>query len=274
MPVDDNTPAPSRRPGTTEPTGAAGPVPDAGRAGPRTLAAALLAGRGVAAIARASGTDIADSYHVLTLETRHDGDPAARLAPVDARALADTFAAVLPGPALAHIDTTGPTILAPADTVTRGELDTAIECLGRTLGARPSVLVAVAPPADIPEVAAHSRELLTIVRRLGLPPGFYHSDDLALEYQLTRPGPARDQLVTLLDPLVAHPELVHTLRTHIANNLNRQRTARALHIHPNTVDYRLKRIGTLTGFDANEAPGLWYLRSALVASGYAAGDAD
>ncbi|WP_280381795.1 helix-turn-helix domain-containing protein, partial [Nocardia wallacei] len=48
----------------------------------------------------------------------------------------------------------------------------------------------------------------------------------------------------------------------------RQRTARLLHVHTNTVDYRLKRIGQLTGFDPTQASGLWYLRSALVARTY------
>ncbi|NEW36894.1 PucR family transcriptional regulator, partial [Nocardia cyriacigeorgica] len=44
-----------------------------------------------------------------------------------------------------------------------------------------------------------------------------------------------------------------------------QRTARILHVHPNTVDYRLRRIGRLTGLDLSPTEGLWYLRSALVA---------
>ncbi|RDI42463.1 PucR family transcriptional regulator, partial [Nocardia mexicana] len=73
---------------------------------------------------------------------------------------------------------------------------------------------------------------------------------------------------SLLDPLDHHPELLDTLQTHIAHNLNRQRTARLLHVHTNTVDYRLKRIGQLTGFDPTQASGLWYLRSALVARSY------
>ncbi|MFQ6397498.1 helix-turn-helix domain-containing protein [Nocardia sp. KC 131] len=41
-----------------------------------------------------------------------------------------------------------------------------------------------------------------------------------------------------------------------------------LHIHTNTVDYRLKRIGQITGHNATEGMGLWYLRSALNARGF------
>jgi DNA-binding PucR family transcriptional regulator len=65
-----------------------------------------------------------------------------------------------------------------------------------------------------------------------------------------------------------HPELLETMQVHIAHNLNRQRTARLLNVHINTVDYRLKRIGQLTGFDSTQASGLWHPRSALVAHTY------
>ncbi|WP_174189768.1 PucR family transcriptional regulator, partial [Nocardia barduliensis] len=82
------------------------------------------------------------------------------------------------------------------------------------------------------------------------------------------PGPAREHLGSLLDPLDEHPELLETLQVHIAHNLNRGRTARLLHVHTNTVDYRLKRIAQLTGFDPTMASGLWHLRSALVARTY------
>ena len=64
---------------------------------------------------------------------------------------------------------------------------------------------------------------------------------------------------------IAHPELMETLEGYIATNLNRRVTARTLYVHTNTVDYRLKRITHLTGFDPTQATGLWSLRSALVA---------
>ncbi|MFE9789665.1 helix-turn-helix domain-containing protein [Nocardia salmonicida] len=84
--------------------------------------------------------------------------------------------------------------------------------------------------------------MLDIVRRLHRPPGLYHFDDLAIEYQLTRPGPGRDRFETALDAVSTDPELAATLRTHINNGLNRRLTAPEMHIHQNTVDYRLKRI--------------------------------
>ncbi|OPX10391.1 GAF domain-containing protein [Mycobacterium sp. AT1] len=52
----------------------------------------------------------------------------------------------------------------------------------------------------------------------------------------------------LLDYDAVHrTDLVHTLRTHFACKLDRSRTAGALHIHPNTVTQRLRRIEQLCG---------------------------
>ncbi|MBF6194268.1 helix-turn-helix domain-containing protein [Nocardia implantans] len=93
-------------------------------------------------------------------------------------------------------------------------------------------------------------------------------EDLALECQLTRPGPGRDRLAALLDPLEGHPELFDTLREHIRNDFNRLRTSRTMYPHPNTVDHRLERIGRLTGSDTAVAHALYRLRAALIARTY------
>jgi len=47
-----------------------------------------------------------------------------------------------------------------------------------------------------------------------------------------------------------HGMLVRTLDTWFAHDGNSAATARALHIHRNTLDYRLRRIGEITGLDA------------------------
>ncbi|WP_280369910.1 PucR family transcriptional regulator, partial [Nocardia wallacei] len=166
------------------------------------------------------------------------------------------------------LSTDGGTLLLPHTE----ELDTLDELIAAlSLAARvPVTATVVTTETDaIPRAADQAHQLLDMVTRLDLEPGLYRFDDLALEYQLTRPGPGLDFLRALLVPLDQHPELLETLRTHIAHNLNRQKTARLLHVHTNTVDYRLKRIGSLTGFDPTHAAGLWYLRSALVARSYA-----
>nr|WP_232541847.1 helix-turn-helix domain-containing protein [Nocardia bovistercoris] len=86
-----------------------------------------------------------------------------------------------------------------------------------------------------------------------------------MEVQLSRPGPARDRLAAILDPLDDRPELLDLLRVHLSNNLNRQLTAEVFAIHPNTVDHRLERISRLTGRNPSSADDAFALRSALIA---------
>ncbi|WP_405182509.1 PucR family transcriptional regulator [Nocardia sp. NBC_01377] len=139
--------------------------------------------------------------------------------------------------------------------------------IGRLMDALHAVTATVS--ADrIPAAAGIAHELLDVARRLYGRPGLYRFDDLALEYQLTRPGPGRDRLTAVPDPLAAHPELPRTLRVHVRNDINRRLTARALHIHQNTVDHRLERIGVLVGLDSARPTSLWRLRAALVARSY------
>lgn len=77
---------------------------------------------------------------------------------------------------------------------------------------------------------------------LGKPPGRYGLADVLLEYQLTRPSAAREELACLLGPLERHPDLLSTVETYLRLGLDRRRTAAALHLHPNTVDYRVRPI--------------------------------
>jgi DNA-binding PucR family transcriptional regulator len=86
-----------------------------------------------------------------------------------------------------------------------------------------------------------------------------------LEYQLTRPSDAQSELGHLLDPLDRNPDLPHTLAVYLDHDLDRRSTAAALHVHPNTLDYRLRRIVELTGLDPSTSRGLQLLGAALAA---------
>ncbi|MBF6174446.1 helix-turn-helix domain-containing protein [Nocardia blacklockiae] len=239
-----------------------------------TLTSALLGGRPTSTMARESGIEIAERYHVLALAVPphpEESNPMLDGAVVARRKLRRVQAALatgLPGDtALSLLSVDGGTLLIPA-TDDGAELDRLVDTLSQAAQVPITATVVTADTHDIPSAADRAHQLLDMVHRLRLVRGLYRFDDLALEYQLTRPGPGREHLGTLLDPLDPHPELLDTLQRHISNNLNRQRTAHALHIHTNTVDYRLKRIATLTGCDPTQASGLWYLRSALVARSY------
>ncbi|MET7426522.1 helix-turn-helix domain-containing protein [Dactylosporangium sp. NPDC005555] len=114
------------------------------------------------------------------------------------------------------------------------------------------VLATAAPaasPAGIPAAAAEARDVMDLVTRIGHTSGLYHFDDVLVEYQLSRPGPGLHRLAAKLDPLLAHPYLLETLRSFVEHGHNRRQTAIDLHIHRNTLDYRLHRITTMTGLD-------------------------
>ncbi|MGW6421968.1 PucR family transcriptional regulator [Nocardia sp. NPDC055053] len=242
-----------------------------------TLTSALLAGQPTVTMARECGIAVADAYSVLALSIRrhpaHD-DPRVNAAVVARRTLRRVQAALAHhggDQVLSLLSVDGGTLLIPAELMDSDALDALLAALSRA--ARVDVTGALVPATteEIPSAAERAHELLDMVERLDCAPGLYRFGDLALEYQLTRPGPGRARLGELLAPLDNHPELFETLRVHIANNMNRRRTARLLHIHTNTVDYRLRRIAQLTGLDPAQGSGLWQLRSAMIARSFHTG---
>ncbi|MEV6362691.1 PucR family transcriptional regulator [Nocardia asteroides] len=235
------------------------------------VASALLAGSPTGLMARDRGIVVAESYSVLALwiHEHPDGRDARMDATVVARRALRRVQAALAqhcgDQALALLSVDGGTLLIPAQRPPEAELDALVGALARAARADITAALVPARTEEIPAAAQRAHELLDMVERLDWAPGLYRFTDLALEYQLTRPGPGRATLGELLRPLDDHPELYETLRVHIANNMNRQRTARLLHIHTNTVDYRLRRVTQLTGLDPTQGSGLWQLRSAMIA---------
>ncbi|WP_378736856.1 PucR family transcriptional regulator [Nocardia brasiliensis] len=241
-----------------------------------TLTSALLGGYPTSTMARECGIAIAESYLVLAVAIprhRDERNPAVDGKVVARRKLRRAqaeLAARCGGEALSLLSVDGGTILIPVEQHGETALDELVDGLSHAAQVGITAAVVAATADEIPRAVDQAHELLDMVQRLQSVPGLYRFEQLALEYQLTRPGPGREHLGAALTPLDEHPELLETLRIHIANNLNRQRTARLLHVHTNTVDYRLKRIGQLTGFDPAQPSGLWYLRSALIARSYRA----
>src|SRR5690606_3074043 len=234
------------------------------RAAGQALASALLSGRPGTAVARHSGLPIAPYYQVVALAAVPSGPPdeqAARGSRGVPAAVAEVLGAETPG-LLAH---TGGTLLLAR---VPGEPEFTAELLAELSAAAGSALAAtamVAAAGQVPEAAEQVHELLELARLAGRGPGLHGLDDLAMEYQLTRDGPAGRQLARLLDPLEAHPELFETARAYLRNDMNRRLTARQLFVHPNTVDYRLRRIGRLTGIDLATAAGIAQATAALLA---------
>jgi len=237
----------------------------------QTLASALLGGHAGSAVARHSGLPIADSYQVVALaapahpdetDDRSDAQIAARR---KLRRLQSALAAVFGAQVLALLSPTGGTVLLPRG-IERSELTA--ELLAELSAAAEVALTATAVTAaaeHVPDAAEQAHELLELVRLARRGPGLYVLADLAMEYQLTRDGPANRQLAGLLDPLDAYPELFDTLRAYLRNDMNRRLSARQLFVHPNTVDYRLRRVAQLTGLDLATSAGISQATSALLA---------
>ncbi|MFI6865532.1 PucR family transcriptional regulator [Nocardia sp. NPDC050406] len=238
--------------------------------GAQRLAATLLSGLPTSTMAREYGIAIAPEYIVLALTIPNHTDERSTLRDVGALRrrldnLRNELVAHCGADVLALLSVGGGTILLPTTTSSDDDLDHLVASLSEAAGVAVTVGAVTAPVAEVPAAAERAHELLDMVERLQAPPKLYRFTELALEYQLTRPGPGREFLGSMLEPLDAHPELLETLQCHIGTNLNRRRTARALHIHANTVDYRLRRIGQLTGLDPTTASGLCKLRSAMIA---------
>jgi hypothetical protein len=153
------------------------------------------------------------------------------------------------------------------------------EPIGEALGGvlRGKWYIGHAQAADGPGTgAAHSaaESCADVPERLDYPSGVYGLKQLLTEVQATRPGPARAALLEVLVGLEDHADLLATLAAHIEEGGRRTETAKRLHIHPNTLDYRLRRIRELTGVDPVERDGAQLLRSAMIARTYVTGARD
>ncbi|MGW5385357.1 PucR family transcriptional regulator [Nocardia sp. NPDC003963] len=146
-----------------------------------------------------------------------------------------------------------------------------VSSLSRALRADISATVLRRPASRIEESVDEAHEMLDVVRRLGYPHGIYPFEQIALEYQVTRPGPARESLARIAAALDGHPDLIDALVLYIRCRGSRKSTARMLHVHPNTVDYRFRRIHQVTGYDPASVSGLSKLQAALVVGAYTDG---
>ena len=91
------------------------------------------------------------------------------------------------------------------------------------------------------------------------------SDDLLPERALSGDGHARRDLVDhAYQPLCdASPALLDTLNAYLDSGGSIESTARALFVHPNTVRYRVRRIGDITGLSPGDARDAHTLRIAV-----------
>jgi DNA-binding PucR family transcriptional regulator len=96
----------------------------------------------------------------------------------------------------------------------------------------------------------------------------YAFSDTLLRHVLRTRRYGNDLIAETIEPLLAYDSarraaLVRTLSVYVDTRFNLTRTADQLHVHPNTVGYRLRRMGELTGHDPAEPEGLMLLALGL-----------
>jgi sugar diacid utilization regulator len=238
----------------------------------RALVSALLAGTQAEPLAERMGLALSHHHVVVSLrvgippQADNIGDRDARLA---VRGVVRRMLAEMPSPALVALNNNGGTVLLPTTAgAIESELVNATKLVGRLHVAAGTPVVAgiaAAPDrAEIPLAAQQAADIAELAERLGRPPGAYLLDDVLLEYQLCRPGPGRQRLARVLDNLAAHPELMQTLSVFIDNGHNRHEAAATLHVHRNTLNYRLRRISALTGCNPADPTDARLLAASLI----------
>ncbi|MEV7414466.1 helix-turn-helix domain-containing protein [Streptomyces sp. NPDC089919] len=223
------------------------------------LAGALLAGRPARRSAERYGRTLADRYEVVAFRLPAvAGDRAAtrllRVLHAELDRCPEVLVAFKGDGGALLIPEPGPgaeALLARLDTAT------GLRCTAAAARAQDHQAV--------PGSHAEAAELLSLVEQLGYPVGLYRLPDLAVEYQLARPGPARDALAGLLEPLAGHPHLLDALRAFLAADGRRSVAAAALNLHRNTLTYRLGRVQILTGYDATRPADARRLAAAVTA---------
>ncbi|MFT4173547.1 MAG: sugar diacid recognition domain-containing protein [Rhodocyclaceae bacterium] len=139
---------------------------------------------------------------------------------------------------------------------------------GSTLGVRIALGNFFEGPGALTRSYTTARTTLHIGKRRHPDQQAFFYEDLALPVLLDglRSGWRAEELREPLTRLSAHEgdgPLCRTLRVWFAHDMRAGETAQALHIHRNTLDYRLARIGELTGLDLARPDGLLRLYLAL-----------
>ena len=233
------------------------------------LARTLLDGVPADSVADDLGLRLADVYAVVACApVERDGEEPGQL---DRRFWSVVADALLQEPRTLYLSTGGSELLlVPCDAgrvegdaqrVARNLSESACAAEVHLLGG-----VAWSPRADVPHAASEASEVLRVVSLLERGPGLYNLGEVIVECALFRSPDLTRRLATMVEPLeLSGPDLLATLRVFLDGDLDRRRAARALQIHANTLDYRLRRIRELTGITATTPRGAQVLGAAMAA---------
>jgi sugar diacid utilization regulator len=136
-----------------------------------------------------------------------------------------------------------------------------VACLTRMRDLFPDTVITIGiggscrDPADIARSYGQARRTIDAVIRLGRQGQAVAFDDLGIHRLLLQVPDMTElrsfaaEILGKLDGQERHrgSELLSTLACYFRENSSPQRTARSLHVHPNTVAYRIRRIQEITG---------------------------
>ena len=132
-------------------------------------------------------------------------------------------------------------------------------CLERTRKSFPDVILSIGvggpcrAATQIASAYADARRTIVTAQRMGRRDQVVAFEDLGIHRLLLERADI-SQLRTFADEVLGElvrrrPEYVHTLACFFRENNSPQRAARTLHVHANTVAYRIRRVEELTGLD-------------------------
>lgn len=234
----------------------------------RALTEALLTGdEPSSGLVERAGVRPADRYRAvafrfdLSADERDMGVSATVAGRRKVRRVVQALEDLVGGPVLTLLDANGGAAALPVADV--ADLRDVVEG-----AARAEVWIAHSDLVRLPALPAawdEAREVRRLITMLGRLPGTYAIDDVILEFTITSDPAAMARLNRLLAPIAERDDLIDTLEAWFDADFDRRMTARDLSVHPNTVDYRLRRISELLGHDVASAFGMQLLGAALLA---------
>jgi len=210
------------------------------------------------------GMDLNQPYHVACLGVRQDGSVSADEAvPISGAAMEQLDRAVVADhPGGLAVSRNGDVVLVlPARSGDRSAawLRELIQQRMHPRGALAAGLGRLcSTPADFAESFGEASLALELARRHSDPGVVFTAADLGLTGRLAAGGSSRRTLeamvISTLGPLLSADsaegtEYVQTLRSWLAQDRHLERTAAQLHVHPNTVRYRVARAQDVLGMD-------------------------
>jgi hypothetical protein len=123
--------------------------------------------------------------------------------------------------------------------------------------------VATGPADRLAETVSLARQVAEVAPVQRIPRVLPGIADVFVELGVVRVPEVDQWLRDVARRLTTGPDLVTTLDLYYRNDMNRLRAAVALHIHPRTLDYRLRRVREVTGVDPGSTKGIRILTAAV-----------